>query len=1287
MKNKKFVASAVSAALVASVVAPVVADAATGKLAAGSVSKAKAAKITITDVKPEKDGNVKVYYKRSGASSSVSKTVKADYIRHLGTYALFTLNNVQYKWEFSAKTQLTAAKSFGKHIALADQEATAGNAATAKQYLENAQSHYNTIVKNSELYSPGTITNYKERLDEVAAKVDSLAGKVTAINATTVEVSFDEAISDVKALDFTIEGLTITNAAIKQTDAKTIVLTTSAQEGGKVYTVKESDTVIGTFTGISSVIPTAIVLDTKSTQGVVGKEVTVKATVTVPDGQSKAGIPVTFNIDASNNNLNKDLVAEALTDNNGVATYTYSQYAAYEDVIVAYPTGNASLRETGKVYWGVKPILTVASSTTGDAANGTVKTYTATYVNELTGNPISGATIYVNFQENMDTPVTNDTNAVATDVTSGISVTPYQTATTEKFLTLKTNAKGEATFTVSGSNTTATPVVWVDGKGSATTADKRFEATELQTVAEAAKFVGAQYTFKFNKTETFDVPVNGNTVVDNTTAPNKYFEYEVEVLKADGTAYAGGTAVVDIYENIDDSLSTSSNAKIYGEDKVVKLASGAYKLSLDKDGKAKFKVYSNTANTIGTPVVWVDINDATNQTGKLEKEESNAKAGSAVFRDEVLSGAKLTDSSKGAGAYALNNQIGGELYQPVYNIRLKDQAGNNLVSTNNNVIANATYVLTNTGSSEMTVRLDSSRFTIEKVTNGTAVNTNPVQTIAAGQSITVYGKAVYADVTTGTLTDYTQGHSVDLKVATTTPGQLKVSGSVVTKVYGTTTTSTQGTPIYDSSGNIIGYVGGSTGAASNYFAAGDVTTQWVDAPEITYTQGYTGKVVGYITKKGANAQSGHVIIQLDGSTNQYRTIDYAANVQQLLVGESLSNLSVATEKQFETAISVGDTIAYNTPAVNNVGTLNTQQKLGLVNTDKSSDEKQFEGDNTQNNVTTSYQTLISNALANAAAGSTVNLNLTGAGAQHLNITTTKNVHVVLTGIDNTTTLTVDATNADLTVDTGVTVNTLNVKDIKRGTLTNKGTITTLNISDANGYSIVNNLSATIGTLNITAWSANDSITNNGTITTLNDSTNQAVITGNQPGSGTGVTGTLALSAPTVSSATLPVNFITVTDADLNVDATKAETVDVTVGSVTVTLTETGVNTGVFQNTKTVEINSLQNGTITVTYADQKNASGVAQNITQTFTKTQLGENELAGELQDVLGVAKRVVVKIPTGTTLEDITSVTVDGTTLDATKYNVQPSGLVIADTTNSFTAATVIKVTISGTEYTVKF
>ena len=204
-----------------------------------------------------------------------------------------------------------------------------------------------------------------------------------------------------------------------------------------------------------------------------------------------------------------------------------------------------------------------------------------------------------------------------------------------------------------------------------------------------------------------------------------------------------------------------------------------------------------------------------------------------------------------------------------------------------------------------------------------------------------------------------------------------------------------------------------------------------------------------------------------------------------------------------------------------------------------------------------------------------------------------------------------------------------------------------------------------------------------TITTLNDSTNQAVITGNQPGSGTGVTGTLALSAPTVSSATLPVNFITVTDADLNVDATKAETATVTVGSVTVTLTETGVNTGVFQNTKIVEINSLQNGTITVTYADQKNASGVAENITQTFTKTQLGENELAGTITPVFG-AQRIVITLPTGTTAVD--SITVNDVAITDTT-NVTNDQLIIADQAPLIQTTDVVKVTIGGTVYTVKF
>ena len=153
---------------------------------------------------------------------------------------------------------------------------------------------------------------------------------------------------------------------------------------------------------------------------------------------------------------------------------------------------------------------------------------------------------------------------------------------------------------------------------------------------------------------------------------------------------------------------------------------------------------------------------------------------------------------------------------------------------------------------------------------------------------------------------------------------------------------------------------------------------------------------------------------------------------------------------------------------------------------------------------------------------------------------------------------------------------------------------------------------------------------------------------------------------------------------LNVDATKAETVDVTVGSVTVTLTETGVDTGVFQNTETVNINSLQNGTITVTYADQKNASGVAENITQTFTKTQLGENELRGTVTRVL-TAQKIDIELPSNTTA--VESVKVNGVEL-TDNYQIQAGILVIADLEPLIQTATeTITVTISGTEYTVKF
>ena len=58
--------------------------------------------------------------------------------------------------------------------------------------------------------------------------------------------------------------------------------------------------------------------------------------------------------------FNKDQVVEVMTNADGIAQYSYTQYAGGEDLIIAYATGNPSVRDNnGKVYWGVKERLTI----------------------------------------------------------------------------------------------------------------------------------------------------------------------------------------------------------------------------------------------------------------------------------------------------------------------------------------------------------------------------------------------------------------------------------------------------------------------------------------------------------------------------------------------------------------------------------------------------------------------------------------------------------------------------------------------------------------------------------------------------------------------------------------------------------------------------------------------------------------------------------------------------------------------------------------------------------------
>ncbi|MFB2518353.1 S-layer homology domain-containing protein [Lysinibacillus sp. OTC-L20] len=720
--------------------------------------------------------------------------------------------------------------------------------------------------------------------------VETVDASVKAINATTVEVTFDEEVDNVEALKFKIDGLEVKNAAVKQTNKNVVVLTTEAQTADKEYVVTLDGEEIGKFKGIAAVVPTAINLTTTSVQGVVGQQVSLKAEVKVAEGQSKAGIPVTFNVDPYDSNsekvssLNKAQVVEVTTDENGVATYTYTQYNAGADQVVAYATGNPANRSFAKVYWGVKPILSLTSKEGNTLDNGKAKTYTATYLDPVTGTPVKNQELKVTFKENIDESVTNDTNAVATDVATGATAKPFESKTDQRVLSVKTNDKGEATFTVTGANTAVTPIVYKDSDALNTSGWNRLDVRDLQVKAEETKFVGGAYTFKFNKEEQFEA------------VAGKAFTYEVEVLKADGKPYAGGTATVALNELIDSSLTTNTEAYIVNNSKVKPVSgkTGVYTLTLDKDGKAKFDVKADKTEVSATPVVWIDINSASNVQGTLEKEESFKLAGSVVFRSEVIGSAKLEDKSDVTGVFGVS---GTGLQQPTYNIQLLDQAGSEY-SKNDYAVNRVTYTLSNTGNSAVDLTLAPTNFNVDSISNNNG-SANLNVHIAAGQSVTVTGHTT------------TNPKNVALKVQNAKAGKVEVTGSVTTSVKasnGTWTTS------------------------NSYYSAGTTTSEWVDAT-VAGTE-VTGLVKGFQTVDLGAGEWGYALVLVDG-TSSYQIVKYGQSNTYFTGTQTDFNRLTSTDANgFEKAISLEDRLNIK------------NSEVRLINVDASNKDSQAKGNDT-----------------------------------------------------------------------------------------------------------------------------------------------------------------------------------------------------------------------------------------------------------------------------------------------------------------------------------------------------
>ncbi|KPN97830.1 S-layer homology domain-containing protein [Lysinibacillus sp. ZYM-1] len=561
---------------------------------------------------------------------------------------------------------------------------------------------------------------FARTLDLVDAE-NPVDASVKAINNTTVEVTFDEEVDtdNVKAENFTIEGLKVTNAAVKQSDKKVVVLTTEAQTADKEYTVSYKEEKIGKFKGVSAVIPTAVNISEKSLQAQVGAQVTLKAQVEVAAGQSKAGIPVTFNIvnnaQINTATLNQPIVAEAKTDENGVATYTYTRYAqtsyqlASHDEVQAYATGNPTARSFSKVYWANIQPLAITEVTAGNTVtNGGKKVYK---VKAALGHaePILGANgvqlkdaagnlrykVNIGYQENIN--VTPDKAVKTVDVidSKGTNLSyPGQFTTSTsgsnnlnnfvKEVELELDANGEAVFTLSGSNATITPFVFVDQKVNPTNAagsEGRFEETELfaaspkvtfskvQTLGLDLKAEGVQYAASFLDDDKNHLADSLETIaVDGTKTFTKDQlndalvntggrDYKATVTDKNGkTAPAGTPVKVEI--NIGSALKTNGGA-VYVVDNntrtVTKLTNDAStpvtgikktaNLTTNAKGEVSFTLIGYK-DAYATPTVYVESGDKVG----LDANDLQQVGEIVYFSDAVVKTASLKVDEKSVTA-------------------------------------------------------------------------------------------------------------------------------------------------------------------------------------------------------------------------------------------------------------------------------------------------------------------------------------------------------------------------------------------------------------------------------------------------------------------------------------------------------------------------------------------------------------------------------------------------------------------------------------------------------------
>ncbi|WP_336825212.1 hypothetical protein [Sporosarcina sp. USHLN248] len=557
-----------------------------------------------------------------------------------------------------------------------------------------------------------------------------------AVNATTVEVTFKDAVENINSLNFTIEGLTVSNAAVKQTDNKTVVLTTAVQEGGKEYTVSLNSKEIGKFKGVSAVVPSKIDITTQSVQGKTGQQAIISADV----GVKQEGIPVTFNVKAdTNNTLNKDQVFEAVTNADGIATFSYTQYAAGTDQVTAYPTGAPTVRSHAFVFWGVDNILTIspadkASEDKGNTLNnGEDKTYKLTYLDPKTGKPVANQRFFVTFEENINVNIDKTSKATVN------GENPRQLLSNENPVVapVTTDSKGEAVFTVSGSNTAVTPVVFIDNEDRDYVKATTYEPSKLQAKAEKVTFSALQQVY------TIDVTREGGE--EAATGYKNGREYKVVVKNKDGKVAANELVNIAFNEDLDRNLHTNTSALFVkdeddnGNPIVTTRNDNQITVKTNSKGEATFTIVSTDNKDYATPIAWIDINSSNAKEGKFDEGEPYKIAPITYFAEPKLTKGTVTAYDETGKVPRTNKPEFDGRDTAVFKFTAANQSGKTMELTEDYENIAATFTVFNNGENDIVVTVDGDKTVVSSnrsFTTKTIKNAEPTITIETGDGKT-----------------------------------------------------------------------------------------------------------------------------------------------------------------------------------------------------------------------------------------------------------------------------------------------------------------------------------------------------------------------------------------------------------------------------------------------------------------------------------------------------------------------------------------------------------------------